>query len=143
MPLYIQLPSEKKEPELRARAWEPQLSCRFVKHSDPMISQDFRGLSLSPFPCWNCPRQQLSALRGQVEWLLTRVFCGHGLEPTLGPHPLDVAAKRGRVQLEDFTDLYWLSQAELRGYDQEVQLADLKAEGPQGFVIQVSNDAIQ
>ena len=59
------------------------------------------------------------------------------------PHPFDVAAERGRVELQNLADLGGPGQAELGRHDQDVQLADLQAQRTQGVVVEVRDDPVQ
>src|SRR5262245_11012942 len=103
-----------KKGDLRLRVRHSQLPSRFVEQGSSFVAQEFFRLLLGLLPGRDRPLQQPPSLGGQAERLRPGVLAGHDFQPALGPHPLDVAAERGRIQLEDVADLGGLGHAELR-----------------------------
>ena len=82
-------------------------------------------------------------LRGQPKGLSAGVFSRHDLQPAMRPHPFDIAAKGGRIQLEKVADLGGSGKAELGRNDQDIQLANFKTQRAQGVVVEVRHNPVQ
>src|SRR5262249_3864664 len=54
-----------------------------------------------------------------------------------------VAAERGEIELQHFADAGWPGDAHDGGRDEDVALADLDAEGAEGVVVDVGDDAVE
>src|SRR5262249_7061860 len=78
-----------------------------------------------------------------AERLLPRVLTSDDLEPALAPHPLDVAAERGGVDLQNLAHVSRPCDAELGGGDEDVDLADLHPEPAQRLVVELGHDAVE
>ena len=67
----------------------------------------------------------------------------HDLQPAVDPHPFNVAAERGRIALQDVTDLGGVGKAESGRHDQDVQLADFHPQRAQGVVVEVRDHPVE
>ena len=133
----------KKHGSVSAGSRTAQLLRGFVEQGDPFVPQQFGGLSLGLLPGRDRLFDQPLPLRRQPEGLGAGILVRHDLQPAVRPHPFDVAAEGGRVQLQNLADLGGPGEPELGGHDQDVQLADLQAQRTQGVVVEVRDDPVQ
>src|SRR5207249_605957 len=81
--------------------------------------------------------QELASLWCQAKRLRAAILVRHNFQPATSLHAFDVAAEGRNVEMQMFANLNRTSRAHLGGGDENVHLAHLQVERPQGVVVDV------
>ena len=131
-----------KKSQLAAAAFADSLHGLVQLLHEP-VPKNLLDLLLRLAPGRNRLFQELASLWCQAKRLRAAILVGHNFQPATSLHSFDVAAEGRNVEMQMFANFNGASRTHLGGGDQNVHLAHLQVERPQGVVVDVGDDAIQ